>query len=318
MSALTILGAPGGSGLPTVTVGEAGTGSYDTPPIPLWIAADGTELFLSSPSLGIVYMPGATGLDLPPMLLTSVQAPSLDGQILRGVVADMRAITIPIYVEALTRADLRARVRTIAAQLDPRSGDGTLRMMEADGSTRQIACRYTGGLTGDESVSVSGMHFRMMVLSFTAYDPFWSDLQSTSQTWPLGGGSFVFPFLLPLVLSPSAVLGNVVITNDGDEPAYPVWVITGPMTAVTLTNSTYSEAFTIARTLTAGETITVNCDPSQLTIVDNASANQWPNVGANPVLWTLRPGDNAVDLALTGGATGSSIAMEYTRRWKTS
>lgn len=281
-----------------------------------YVAADGTIVPLTDMANGWIVMPGPIGLgDLPYSLIVD-NPPARDGGILRGVRANVRDLVWPMFVIGTDRADILRRVRSLAADMDPRDGPGELRVLQPDGTGRRISALYVSGMEGDEGQAVAGLHWQKFAITFRALDPAWLDMTDQQRVWTIGSANNFFP-ILPLHLALADVLGAVTITNPGDEQSYPVWTVTGPGTGFTLTNQTTGRSVRFKTALSSGESITLDTRPSKLTVVDQAGANRWPDLAPNPDLWALRRGVNFVDLDLSGASSASSVTLTFTPRYKT-
>lgn len=282
----------------------------------MWVDHTGAEHWLTDPLNGRNVLWGATGLGFMPVEVSTVPAAARAGSILTGVAAREREVFVPLLLTGDSFFAVRRRLADLARVMDPRDGDGALKLVYPDGSGRRLVCRYRGGLEGSEGDDAWDRELRVG-LTFVAPDPAWLDLEPFTLRWVLGAATPFFPLSMPLVLSASSVLGNVTIDVQGDEDCYPVWTITGPATSVTLTNDTTGKTFTINAALEASDTVVVDTRPDQLTVIGPGDTNMWPDLDPNPVLWALRPGVNAVDLNLAGAAAGSSVRLDTVPRYKT-
>lgn len=258
---------------------------------------------------------GATGLGMMPFDLATTPAAARSGSILTGVSARQREVFVPLLLSGPSFLEVRRRLATLASRMDPRDGDGELRLLYPDGSGRRLVCRYAGGLEGSEGDDAWQRELRVG-LSFLAPDPAWLDTRSVTERWVAGSPVAFFPLKFPAKLAASKVLGSVTITMPGDDDAYPLWTITGPATGFTLTNSTLGAALTVTHALQAGDTVVVDTRPDRLLITKGAT-NLWQYASANPELWPLRPGTNTVTLQVDGSGAGTSVTLEATPRYKT-
>lgn len=282
------------------------------------IGNDGTSWDLSTPTTNGMYaQPGQTGWLAPPYTLNLIDLLG-NGALLGGVRATPRYGTFAVIFRAESQADLRADLGAFVSSMNPRYGDVTVRCTQPDGTARQIACRYLQGMEGDESVDARSHWTQKMVMRLVAVDPFYSSLTDQIASWQAPNVVQFFDLFLDgrQFLTADSVLGSLLIGNPGDEDAYPVWNIAGTMTAATFTNSDTGEAFTLTYTQTTGN-LTIDTRPGQLTVVNQASTNLWPNLSANPVLWALHPGDNAVNLSVSGTDATTLVTLTYTPRYLT-
>lgn len=266
---------------------------------------------------GIITMPGMQGFgDMPYSLLTKA-LPAVDGEALLGISAGARPLTVPLFIEDETRPRLLLKRRELQNAMDPRDGQGELQVLQPDGSGRRIAVLYSNGMEGDEGTDVTGLHWETYSIAFRALQPAWLDLADVFYRWVIGTDDPFFP-ILPLTLTASQIIGSdVLVTNVGDEWAYPIWKVTGKMSAITVVNNNTGLSFTVNRSqIDSSQWTTIDTRPGVKSIVDQAGTNLWPSVSPNPKLWPLVRGDNSVGLLMSGTDASSFIEMSYTPRYK--
>lgn len=263
---------------------------------------------------GWVLQPGAKGLDMPTYAFSQDESPGIDGYAIRQVRAGGKEIALPIAFWADdSRAAYLTRRRTLIRSLNPKRGLGTLTVTQADGSARTIAACYSAGLEGDESLDAAGARWCMGVLTFACPSPFWLGAEVTTEWRTAVTGSF-FP-VLPLVVGNSQVLGSVTVDNDGDDTAFPVWTVTGPATAISLTNVTTGEVLVLSHTITIGDTVVIDTRERQQTALLNGTTNLWGDLTDASTMWALEPGSNDLTLMVTGSTADTRVRMTYQPRY---
>jgi hypothetical protein len=170
-----------------------------------------------------------------------------------------------------------------------------------DGTFRQLACYYVGGLEGDLGSSEAGEDWLIATVALKATDPWPSDIADTVVTWA------------------PADLPSVAVLNTGDLPAYPIWHITGPTATntTTIANLTTGESWKLNAATAAGLGIVVdtrpaNLRPSQAVYRDLDALNLYSSLTATSALWWLAPGQN--NLAITLGGTDATTRVSLTYR----
>jgi hypothetical protein len=272
-------------------------------------------------SEGVALLHPWEGGGLPPSETTATATPFRAGSQTRQVIYRRRPIDLPLLVEGATATELRERIDEVVSWFDPTRGEGRFRRRREDGSTREVWCRRTQGLTGSNATNW-GRSEQMVVTVEAIDDPYVYDLDDTTATATPGEAVVFFdePFL-PLKLSSSIVVASPTIDNDGQAPAYPVWTITGPGTDPVVRNLTTGESFTFAYTLIAGQQIIVDTRPPARraagipNVRDASGDNLFGSMSGDSILFPLAVGLNRLQFEMNGTVEGSSIAYAYRRRW---
>jgi hypothetical protein len=256
---------------------------------------DGTDAFIT---------PGVVGRMYPSILMTTNVVPLQPGQRFQQVTMGTRIVKAPLEIFGASPTALRTSIRAWVYRLDPTRGDGILTITAPGGDTRQLICRYAGGLEqGTEDETDVGNRFRA-TLTFAAEWPYWQDTADT-----VAG---------PLVLN--SLLQSMNVGGIGDGPIWPVWTITGPLTSINVNISgNIPVAWGLATLgLTAGQSVVVdtrpntNSWPNGKTIVKNDGTNLFGHLTAGSQLFPIgnAPGF-AVQIAPGGYGAGTSIQCNY-------
>jgi hypothetical protein len=283
-----------------------------------WTAPDGTVWPLTSRSLGWWTGADAVYAGAAPVNLAADPNPRYGARV-RHVQPQPRVITWPLRVQGATHTEFIARWRQLAHAFTQtrRLGAGTLALAQPDGSARQIRAWYHSGF---DQVPRAGWSYDTAILSLYCEDPYWSDTTPTvvTRTYQAAGASFISPSFPKM--SSSQTLGATVANNPGDVEAWPVWTITGPASAITATNNTTGEAFTltpVGGAMTGGQVATITTDPPSIIGTDGVTSwvggLNWPSA----VLWALQPGDNNITFTVTGSAAGTKIVLTFYPRYET-
>jgi hypothetical protein len=235
------------------------------------------------------------------------------GESVRFVRAQPARFVWPIYVGGDTHLEWLQRHRQIKKAFIStlHTGiPGTLTITRPDGSGRKIACYYESGFEGQAG---EGRLYSKDAITLFAPDGYWNDLSILSVTRSyLPGVDFLNPY--PRV-SDSLALGRSTLNNPGDVAAWPTWTINGPMSAMTATNQSTGQEFSLTYGLLAGEQVTINT--LQPAVRGPAGQNlsgalDWPSA----YLWPLLPGDNDVVFNVSGGLSGTSVTLAYSPRYE--
>lgn len=285
-----------------------------------WVQPDGAAILLTGQTdIDVHWALGVQGRFMPPVNLVEDTVPFQVGTRLRAVMVGARDVELPLTVFGADELGLRTRVRSLLRQFDPTRGDGYLQVTAPDGTMRRLKCRYSGGLSGQESRDDTGRTWQRFVLVLHAAEPLWEDTTAGATTYSTAtAGAFLgSPFLraTPPLLTGDALLGTRTITNDGDLPAYPVFTVRGPATSFVLRNVTTGEAITYSAALAAGDVLTIDTRPYVRSVKTADGVNRYANLSTDTVLWQLGTGATSVDLNLTGSTTASFVTISYRRLW---
>ncbi|MFF2009176.1 phage tail protein [Streptomyces sp. NPDC058195] len=263
---------------------------------------------------------GVSGMGAVPYELTSDPHPR-GGARLRHVQPQPRTIVWPVLVKGSDHGQFTATWRRLARAFTRtlREGPGVLEVTRPSGSTRRIAVHYSDGWDG-RGQHATGITWDSAVLTLWCEDPYWVDAAAVTVHRETGAQ---VDFLVPYPsLSSGQVLGATTVTNPGDTDVWPEWTITGPASAITFTQETTGESFTLTMAdtvhgpLLAGETVTVSTDPLRVrsgTGENLISGLNWPTA----TLWGIPPGQTPVVFQLDGAETGSAVDLIFQPRYET-
>ncbi len=280
-----------------------------------YLDSDGNVLELSA--LPGVRALGDSGLDMPPLAFVEDVIPGQAGAQLRDVRVTVRDAVLPFYMEQDSDGALRDLLRSLARRLNPQRGDGRLRHIAVDGTTRDLTCRYTGGLEGARVRGQSGPNWRRGALTFRAHDPFWYDATPITSTFTTGAQPLFFssPFFGSTKLASDTVLGEQTVTNDGDVETWPVWTVNGPATSIVLTNVTTGERIDLPIALTAAQSVIIDTRPFRKTIRRNDGTNLYGSLTNSSALWSLGEGATRIRTEVAGSTADTFVTLVYSRRY---
>jgi phage-related protein len=273
-----------------------------------WIDANGTEYPLT-------VLKGMNGRFMPPMSFNEEEVPFQAGSLLRNVKVKARDVDIPVVLKADNEVELRKMVRECLRRFNPLYGDGKIRVVAADGSQRELSCRYSSGFEGNESKDSKGDIWQTLVLVFRAFDPFWYDSSTIVQTFNINESPGTFFPILPLRLVSSTVFADITIENTGDVETWPEWIITGPGENMVLRNMSTDEVTSLEVSLDVGETITIDTKPFHKTITKNDGTNLFYTLTDESSLWALQEGTNSIQIEMGSATSDSSIQLTYRNRY---
>lgn len=297
-----------------------------------WVNPGGQAVSLNSLGTGCVLTDPPDGLIMPPPLLTGAAVFNRPGQILEQATFDVRTITLHVAILGESLDAFTNVYSFLASQFNPLQGFGALRCTRDDGSSRDVPCIYAGGLEGTVPIGMDrefpvGIPLEIWAecdLQFTAYDPYFLDSAVTTITYGKAGTSLWFPLDLAggLDLASSGIFDITTITNAGDDIAWPIWIIDGPVNNPAFINLSTGAIIDLSAggglTLTAGERIVVDTGAGTITLTTQTGTfNAWPALTPQSDLWPLLGGDNQVQVVAAGADASSNVRVTYRLRWLT-
>lgn len=273
----------------------------------LWIDPDGVSTTLHTGSLDALFVSwNVHGRFAPPARFTEDGVPEQDGLQLREVLHDAREFSLPFWVRGASESDLWTKQRALVVSMDPKRGEGVLRITTPVGDQREISCRVVSGLEGAERIGdTTGQLAQSFPAVFRAWNPYWRSVSDNITDYTPGSATGSFFPLFPLRLTSSEVFADATIVNDGDVDAWPVWTINGTGSGIVLSNLTTGKSLSLSTFLGVGESLTVDTRPRVKTVTKQDGTNLWTDVSATSTLWPLVKGTNAIRIQM-GAATATS------------
>lgn len=276
----------------------------------IWIDKNGTEHPFTNE---LVVLQGKQGFYMPPIAHVDETAPFQAGTRYRHTRIDARDIDVPLLVKADSPITLRQKVRECLRMFNPLH-DGRIKVIAPDGTQRELNCRYASGLEGNESKDAKGTYWQTVVLVFRAFDPYWYDSNTIVQTFEKDESPGLFFPILPLRVASSTVFADATIENNGDVETWPEWIITGPGESIVIRNLTTGEVMELDAVLEEGEVLTIDTRPFYKTVTKGA-VNLFYTLSDNSSLWSLKEGNNSIQLEMGNATDASSIQLSYRPRY---
>lgn len=285
-----------------------------------WVDATGASHRLDSNIDGVSIVESVAGRMMPVSRRTDEVVPLQPGQRLRSILHDQRDVTLGLLFQAATATAIRTLLRTWLARFDATRGDGSLVVTDPAGAQRELTCRYMSGLElVEDSQSRDPSGAQLAVVTFTANDPYWADTTDSTQIWTSGGGASTFFPIFPLSLGASQTFGTSTVTNAGDVPTFPVWIIAGPGSDLVLTNLTSGRVLEWAGTLGAAEYLIIDTRPGSQSatpksVIKNDGSNQFGSLTSYD-FWPLEPDANTISIELAGSTGSSQVTADWRARY---
>lgn len=258
---------------------------------------------------------GITGRFMPPIEHVEDDVPQQDGSRLRLVRVRPRDVPLKLSVLGDDEQHLRTLLRQLVALFSPSRGDGRLRATRADGTARELRCRYKGGLDALSEDFESSYGWQRAVLVLRAHDPYWYDTVARSITYRPGAPQ---PFFPDLAINSDRIIGTQTVVNDGDVDAWPVWTVHGAASRFHTNNDTTGRSLQLSTALTAAQSAVADTRPFVKTVRRDDGTNLFAVASQPPSsLWPLIPGDNQVSIVLPDTSPESYVTLDFFRRWWT-
>jgi len=244
----------------------------------------------------------ARGLYIVPIEHVMVPIPrKVPFALLRGVNPQVRSVELDILVYGATLGALMGAVSDLYAHFyaDVFNDDrGTLTYTGWNGNTVaiKVAPHVPSGVadgtewcwSSSQSEGATRVTLRLVAPDFT-----WYSTSESSNSGSLSGTSPV----------------NISCTNNGDAPAYLRVRVNGQATSVTITDA-YSKTFQFEATISAGQYVDCDFDPSALSFTRDNGDDWYNNRSSDSALIRVKPGTN--NITFTGGAGGDNGTLSLT------
>lgn len=274
-----------------------------------WVAPDGVQT-----QLDVDW--SASGRFMPAISHQELAVPGQPGSFIYQSLHQPHEFTLPVWFYGTSDIALRDVIRAIMFQMSPDRGTGAILVQSPDAVQRQIFCRVSDGLGLDESTGSAGIETQKAAILFRAFDPYWYDVNVTSQTWGITSVPTFFP-IFPLRLTSSEVVVSQVVVNGGDVPTWPVWTITGPGSGIQLQNLTTGQTLVFSTlALGPGQSVTIDTRPGVKTVTMQDGSNVFWDLSATSALWALTVGSNSFNLQMASAIAGqSTVSISYSQRY---
>jgi hypothetical protein len=257
---------------------------------------------------------GRTGWAMPTFLINSLPLWIDGGSIIQSVRTMDRNLTLPVNLAKCDHVAMDDMIRALKSHLNPLRGDVTIQHVREDGNTRELTCRYSGGL---EQLQDYGNH-SFLPIEFLATDPFWRELPELDVTFAGLTPPAFLCFELCFELCPDNIWDSVALNNHGDTVTYPYFELRGPGLVWELINNTTGKNFKISYPLLVGEVMSINFDPRRLTklAIDGMGNDLFSFIDINKMdAWPLEIGINDLTFIITGTTGNTRVSMYYYERY---
>lgn len=298
-------------------------------PVLSFESLDGSKRIVLNEDSGWTHLPGATGLEMPPVSLVTSSVPGVAGSVLEEARVEERPIFIPIDACSAdaTRVTHQAMLAQIRDLVDPLKGEFYVVC-----GNRRLKVSYTEGLEGAFSKDSFGVYWRKFGLKALACQPFAEALTPRSVEFRIDVSGPVFLSTAggtdspwgSLQLTSSAVISNNMEVAVGSEvPVYPTVELVGPMDSFdgSVQGPGGLWSVSVPAGVVAGSTLRLVTDPRRRSIRmgtgDPETDPNWTGslaageVARGSSLSPFYPGTNLMSVAAPGGTVDTRIRIKW-------
>lgn len=294
---------------------------------------DGSIVIPLNNTTGWILMPGATGLEMPPVAVISSPIPGAPGSQVRDTRVQERPVFLPVYGRSSTsQRSYLQMMDDLRSLIDPMSSSFKVVGITTR-SVRELVVTYDGGLEGSDGADVKGLSWCKAGINATAHQPFARARSDRRLEFRVAAGATT-PFLgivggtdapWPTSLASTAVVGEgMEVPIDSEVPVYPMLELVGPMDSfagtlspivvgpggeeTTVTNQAWS--VTVPAGVPAGSTFRMVTDPRARSIrMDGELAAGLVARGSQ--LRPFYPRMNELSVAAPGGTEETRIILSW-------
>lgn len=271
------------------------------------VVLDGTSI--ANEAAGYFVSTPIDGLGAPSKSTTQYDRSGADGIRITNQFDRGRLVSVRGFIKATCGSDHAAQ-RRVMASLFRKSKiagvlqDKTLRLVDFDGSDYTIE-----GQIVDSSMPKSDPKYSRYQFQFLAKTPeIPGTTEKTATVTVSTGGSLSIPLSLPVSFE-GGVDGSQTITNAGDEVAWPIITLNGPLTNPRITNADTEEYLQLNLTISSGNSVVV--DMRNRTVIQNGSLNQISKVTELSTWWSIDPGSNQIVLETSASDPGGNAVLAW-------
>jgi hypothetical protein len=236
----------------------------------------------------------------------------LDGSFHQGLRIPAREVSLPVEVSGRTNDEWLAVDRRFWRGMDPRETVGLV-VTTPDARSRWLTMRLVNG--GDVEHEIDPMLNKQAVypLTFLAGDPYWRGEHIEQVYGAEVGATNMFPGP-PFSIGTTKTITSGNVTNPGDIPAWPRWVINGPYTSATV--GVGSAQVTLSTAIGAGATREINMDPRYNSIRKGNGDDAWLEA-TNAVFEPIPPGvDVPLSMSVVGDSPDTSVELHFDAKYR--
>jgi len=254
-----------------------------------------------------------------------------DGETIRDFRIEPRRIDFEMYQSGCSRDDWWGYVGDMVAKIRPnrgsdRSRHGQLFIYPSTGNAMKIGAAYIDGVRGDwDGLGNQTVTDLREQVSFFCSDPVFSLVEPFVIQEEIVIDASCLPFCLPACVGSETINSVYDVDYQGTYEGNR-WTITisGPIVFPQITNQTTADTIALDYQVSAGETVTINKTPTQVTVTNNFGQNLIGTVTdlSDLVSWVFATegeltsdGVNTIQISGVNGVAGqTAITIEYDER----
>lgn len=279
----------------------------------IYITPEGDQYLLHNPR-GRALL-SDTGSGMPEIEYITQRGPYQHGESVKDYFLRPRVVEFHIRQNFCSRQEYFNGRDTLLNLLRPNRGPGVLRKIRPDGAKRDLDVRIQAGPKFESRKASEWDEWSLdEVLRFIAYNPIYYDPDSNSQSFT-SAGALTFPITFPILF---AGFGNIAtVLYDGTWVEYPVIVITGPISATSILNTTTNERIGFVYNIPAGRTVTIDLTygSKRIYLDDGTSLIGYITPTSDLSTFHLEPGYNTIEVAGVGSDENTTLFVNWHSRY---
>lgn len=234
-----------------------------------------------------------------------------EGSRYRGARRGRRVMTVPLVAGSRTEAQLQHLLDDLGIVL----ADTAVFRVDFGSESWWVEVVHTGGGDFAWGPGTNGRTFLKMDLTLEAGDPYWTREdaeQMTVQPVSSARGLLRTGPLTALRLSTSQAQGAVRLANSGNAPAWPVIILEGPASSLTVTGP-QGYGYTWSGELLAGQRRYFD-HRARMVTADGASDRRYTELGPAPRFWPVPPRESTAQVEVVGADSGTLLTISWRPR----
>lgn len=160
--------------------------------------------------------------------------------------------------------------------------------------------------------------YQNFMINLYCPNPFWNDINESSEEINTLVGGFTFPFRFPAKFSSKGQYIKNIINNGDVETPLEV-AFRGPAVNPKITNTLTGEFIRVKRTLTSDDVLAINTEfgKKKVEVVksDGSKQNAFNYIDLNSTFFQLNVGDNILSYSSDDDLQPSSLSIKYNNRY---